>query len=341
MHPPKLLGLLCVLGHAVLVTWAGSYPPPRAEDSPYYTSGTTGVVYSFPGYTGAKKLDNIVCAGQMINIPHDVASTHNQIFSVSFLLSGDVEFATVQGNATFVYSDGSTSRYELRSLDWFSWLTLNKGEVVFPFRFTSTGVNWNTSHVFERSAPLLPGKSLRSIILPDVSGPGARMHVFAVSLWGADARLVVQAVRPTQKWFGIDEQIVEVTINNLGTECVSGSGVKVTINGKGFETMRSGRLKRLCPGDQKIVKIGVGGASHGAVDVSVTLEYEASRQVTAFSDVEIGLTDWSSELGNLARHEAPDWFGDAKFGIFIHWGVYAVTGWGNSTPHESYAEWFW
>lgn len=34
-------------------------------------------------------------------------------------------------------------------------------------------------------------------------------------------------------------------------------------------------------------------------------------------------------------------FDDAKFGIFIHWGPYSVPGWGNSTPWESYAEWFW
>jgi hypothetical protein len=29
---------------------------------------------------------------------------------------------------------------------------------------------------------------------------------------------------------------------------------------------------------------------------------------------------WSS----LAKHELPSWFSDAKFGIFIHWGVYSV-----------------
>ncbi|KAI1120450.1 alpha-L-fucosidase [Nemania abortiva] len=369
MSPHKLLGLLCVLGDAVLTVCAGSiplnisalfnnkafgtypgeasfdtlgqsYPPPRTEYTPYYTSSTTGIVYSFPGYTGSRSPDNIVCAGQTITIPEHVA---DQIFSVSFLLSGDVEFATVQGNATFAYSDGSTSSYELRSLDWFSWLTLNKGEVVFPFRFTPAGVNWNTSHVFERAAPLLPGKTLRTITLPDVGGPGApRMHIFAVSLWGgADERIAVQAVRPTQKWFEAGEQVVEVTVNNPGLECVAGSGVRVTIDGEGFGTTRPGKLKRLCPGDQKVVKIGVRGASRGVVDVSVAVEGEVGRQVTRFPGVEIGLTEWTPELDNLARHEAPDWFDGAKFGIFIHWGVYAVTGWGNSTPHESYAEWFW
>ena len=35
--------------------------------------------------------------------------------------------------------------------------------------------------------------------------------------------------------------------------------------------------------------------------------------------------DWDS----LARYRTPDWFRDAKFGIFIHWGVYSVPAFGN------------
>lgn len=32
---------------------------------------------------------------------------------------------------------------------------------------------------------------------------------------------------------------------------------------------------------------------------------------------------------SLARHETPKWYEDAKFGIFIHWGVYSVPAFGN------------
>lgn len=35
--------------------------------------------------------------------------------------------------------------------------------------------------------------------------------------------------------------------------------------------------------------------------------------------------DWES----LAQHRTPDWFADAKFGIFIHWGLFSVPAWGN------------
>ena len=32
---------------------------------------------------------------------------------------------------------------------------------------------------------------------------------------------------------------------------------------------------------------------------------------------------------SLARFQVPDWYQDAKFGIFIHWGVYSVPAFGN------------
>lgn len=60
---------------------------------------------------------------------------------------------------------------------------------------------------------------------------------------------------------------------------------------------------------------------------------------------------------SLSKHEVPDWFSDAKLGIFIHWGVYSVPGWAPLTGefnkvvaergweywflHNSYAEWYY
>lgn len=39
----------------------------------------------------------------------------------------------------------------------------------------------------------------------------------------------------------------------------------------------------------------------------------------------------------LQARPYPQWFSDAKLGIFIHWGVYSVPSYGGA---ESYAEWF-
>ncbi|MFM2138987.1 MAG: hypothetical protein RJA57_1294 [Bacteroidota bacterium] len=43
--------------------------------------------------------------------------------------------------------------------------------------------------------------------------------------------------------------------------------------------------------------------------------------------------DWAS----LDKRPVPQWFRDAKFGIFIHWGVYSVPGW---STKGNYAEWY-
>src|ERR1044072_561580 len=49
--------------------------------------------------------------------------------------------------------------------------------------------------------------------------------------------------------------------------------------------------------------------------------------------------NWDS----LDRRPMPAWFSDAKFGIFIHWGVYSVPSYAAAgVPKEQqYAEWYW
>ena len=45
--------------------------------------------------------------------------------------------------------------------------------------------------------------------------------------------------------------------------------------------------------------------------------------------------DWES----LQKYEVPEWYKDAKFGIFIHWGVYSVPAFGSEWyPRDMYRE---
>jgi alpha-L-fucosidase len=44
--------------------------------------------------------------------------------------------------------------------------------------------------------------------------------------------------------------------------------------------------------------------------------------------------DWAS----VDRRATPAWWSDAKFGVFIHWGVYSVPAF---APQGEYAEWYW
>jgi len=51
--------------------------------------------------------------------------------------------------------------------------------------------------------------------------------------------------------------------------------------------------------------------------------------------------DWAS----IDKRPIPQWFSDAKFGIFIHWGVYSVPAWAPASAnigiYAKYAEWYW
>ena len=49
-------------------------------------------------------------------------------------------------------------------------------------------------------------------------------------------------------------------------------------------------------------------------------------------------TRYEPKWESLDQRPAPAWYLDAKFGIFIHWGVYAVPAWG---APKTYSEWYW
>lgn len=68
------------------------------------------------------------------------------------------------------------------------------------------------------------------------------------------------------------------------------------------------------------------------------------------------ITHYEPTLASLRSHAVPDWFHDAKLGIFIHWGLYSVPawaplsgelgdvlrrhGWAYWFAHNPYAEWY-
>ena len=42
---------------------------------------------------------------------------------------------------------------------------------------------------------------------------------------------------------------------------------------------------------------------------------------------------------SLKRHEVPEWYHDAKLGIFIHWGLYSVPAWAPTTGELGAVAW--
>jgi len=51
-----------------------------------------------------------------------------------------------------------------------------------------------------------------------------------------------------------------------------------------------------------------------------------------------GTKRYEANWASLDARPTPSWYLDAKFGVFIHWGVYSVPAWGKV---GEYAEWYW
>ncbi|KAJ9130963.1 Tissue alpha-L-fucosidase [Pleurostoma richardsiae] len=310
-----------------------------------YTSRRTGIKYSFPGYSGVGVPDNVICNNQTIRVPRRQGG--GTAFSVSMLLANDLQDTTISRNVTYVYADDTTSQAELRAMPFSTYLLLAHGEIVSKFTWTASGRDGNASQIFEFTGAVDPNRDLDAVVLPDAADEEqGQIHVFALSLWrgepglGSGGPIVeVQAVRPTQKWTENGNQVVEVTVNNVGKRCLAGRGLRVSLEGYGVATAEYGKITRLCPGDQKRVDVGVVGRGSGTL--TVTLDSELETREAEFSDVTIGFETFSEDLDSLSKHETPQWFDDAKYGIFVHWGPYAVPGWGGPPENETYAEWFW
>ncbi|ROV88775.1 hypothetical protein VPNG_10279 [Cytospora leucostoma] len=324
-------------------TYNRSFPPLNdLAPEGLYTSRLTGIQYNFPSYTGPSLPDNLIAEDQRISIPRN--GTTGKPFSLNMLVANDLRDAIVMYNLTYLYTDGTTALAELRALSFFNYLTITHGEIISPFTWTPAGKDWNTSQIFEFTGSLDPTKTLAAVQLPVANNATVgRLHVFSISLWSAaatGAAVEVQSVRPTQKWTEAGNQVVEITLNNVGVECLSGTGLRVSLKGLGVATAEAASLRRLCPGDQRRVNVGVTGAANGTT-VAVTLAGASSNRTFSFPGVDIGFETFTSDLSSIAKHESPDWFDDAKYGIMIHWGPYAVPGYGGVAPNETYAEWFW
>ena len=69
-------------------------------------------------------------------------------------------------------------------------------------------------------------------------------------------------------------------------------------------------------------------------------KYDAARKaLLADVDRTVSAGPYRPDWDSLRHYETPDWYKDAKFGIFIHWGVYSVPAFGNEWyPRNMYQE---
>lgn len=277
-------------------------------------------------------------------------------FSVHMLAAAETAIATGFVNAT--YSDNTTTSGPVLVDPFWDWPYPYGGDIIFPYYLSNASVDYNRSMIFQSINWLDSTKELVSLQLPNVTagaanGPGGatedtRLHIFALSLVPASSSgLRVQYARSTQLWVeGTNKtQIIEVTINNDGPNWVmANNSVKVSVSAAGLKTVSPAVINRLRPGDQTIVQVGVinaEGVAEGTTgQATVNIAGHGFQTVYTFNAT-YGIVPYQPTFESVYSHESPNWYNDAKFGIFIHWGVYSVPGWGNTGKNESYAEWYW
>ena len=327
-----------------------SYP---AEQMPPESFSFAGMNYQFAKYNATGN-DNVLAQGQEIQVPR------SKYFSYQMLAAAESGMGS--GTVVATYADGSTSNGSLLVPAWYSWPYPEGGDLVFTCYLTENDTNWNRSNIFQTTNWLDSSKELVSLKLPNTTtgsstSPGGasistNIHIFALSMLPASKeqtkliKLETQYARSTKKWVeGSDKiQIVEVIVNNVGSSiALRHNKVRVRVESPGLETVTEGLIHRLGSGDQAIVEVGVrnrkGVPAGDSGPASIIIEGDgvSSTKYTFQATYGIGLYEATYE--SVYSHESPSWYNNAKYGIFIHWGIYSVPGWGNVGAKEDYAEW--
>ncbi|WP_328611942.1 alpha-L-fucosidase [Amycolatopsis sp. NBC_00345] len=310
-----------------------------AEHLPVGQTVTAGGVPYRLGSAAAGAKNNVVALGQRVDLPK------GRYFAAYFLVAAS--YGTTGGTATVHYADGSTSDGTLSGPDWYS----GSGALVTPFRYGPGGtVDENPVSIGTGQVWADPLRDAVAITLPVTAEPAANvpsLHVFALTLQPVAegrAALVLDGRSTTSLLTDGGPQAVEATVVNAGTVWLGARDrITVTVDVPGGRTSVPATIRSLAPGEQSVVRLGLapdaavppGTTTNGQVKVTAGRGTLATQQVP----ITLGVPDFRPTDASLSTHRAPYWFSDAKFGIFIHWGVYAVPAW--APVGQQYAEWYW
>lgn len=305
-----------------------------AEALPTGSITVDGVPFAFPS-SAAGARNNIVAMGQTVDLPR------GRYHSAHFLVASSYGMAS--GQATVHYADGGTTTVALGGPDWYS----GGGAIAAPFRYSPGGTDQHPVSISAARIWLDSSRDAVAMTLPTTNPAQAglsSLHVFAMSAQPAATgkALAIRGARSTARLLTGDEQAVEATVVNLGDEWITErDAISVYADVFGARTVRPASIRRLGPGEEARVRIGIvrtGAPVDTIVNGKVVAQGKGLRveQPVRFT---LGVADYQATDASLGTHESPYWFDDAKFGIFIHWGVYSVPAW--SPPGEQYAEWYW
>ncbi|KAK0448931.1 glycoside hydrolase family 29 protein, partial [Desarmillaria tabescens] len=323
-------------------------------DSSYLPTGPwvhDNIEYELPSEWGISN-DNVIANGQDLSLdkPTFIQELH-------FLYAGDAGPGTTEFGSVFTltFTDNSTLDVELITQNWWKWPVINNGIIHTPYHYESGGTvkNENTTDIFQWSTAIPSELAVTGITFPSIDN-GNRAHIFAMafspSVVPAEAskpELAIRRVRFTTRWEAVNStraQVVEVTVANmlptrlLSVETSLRSKHEISISGSGVDTLVPGVISRLVVGDQVTVEVLVSGSRAGG-NAIVTVEDSNGGIVGTSAGWPVSplVEHWTADVDLLRTHETPSWWNQAKFGIFIHWGLYSVPAF---APPSSYAEWY-
>ncbi|KAG1828517.1 glycoside hydrolase family 29 protein [Suillus variegatus] len=323
-------------------TYAAEYLP----DGPWLYNG---ISYDLPSTWGQSQ-DNVIAGGQVVKL-----SDATYVHELHIVYAGDSSGSGLSGTFGLNYADNPVKYLQFTGK---GWLNINGGAIQTPYYFEgySSTKNWNSSQIFQLSLSVPSRAPLESITLPETASTSNRLHIFALSMTPSFEpasgplvpQLSVHSAQFSTRWEDINgqrAQAVAITLANLlpGSYATSpntsiNSRYEISVTGEGVSTVTPGLVYRLVPADQARVDVFILNDG-GTGNATVTIKNEFGNVIgTSVGWPIVPLrTEWTADADVLATHETPTWWNQAKYGIFIHWGIYSVPAWG---PPGSYAEWY-
>lgn len=308
-----------------------------------------GITYELPAQWATGN-DNVIANSQTLVLPK---STY--LHEMHILYAGDdsSNSGVTPNNFIINFIDNSTQTITLEAGNWWGWSDLNLGIIQSPYSLEANGAkNFNITSIFQWSTAVSSEKQVSSITLP-VENTGARLHLFSMAISPSNISLnntpalSIRRAKFTSRWEMVNDtraQAVQVTIANLQPLSVFSASTSlnskhtIAISGPGITTVTPGIINRLVPGDQARVDVLITGSTSGS-NATIIIKNSAGEVVgeSAGWPTTALIEKYTADATSLSAHETPTWWNKAKYGIFIHWGVYSYPAW---APPNEYAEWY-
>ncbi|KAI8335348.1 alpha-L-fucosidase-domain-containing protein [Chlamydoabsidia padenii] len=295
--------------------------------------------------------------------PHNEATASGQVITLPkqplgalYLLVAVNHGPVTSTHLAITYQDGSISSTIIDVPDW----QISQPKDIQRLDHVSCQTNRAGVNGTLFLVPLFvdPAKTVSHLTLPYTYPVGSfapTLHTLAITAYPAQGVHVI-SLSPTEH--GSEFEYVRVRLHNTSPYFLSQLKVSIAPDDDDgekennvFYTVHDGMMHRLGPGQIAVVRVPIDRRSSSSSNetqfrsclVTVTSKSWYGVQTTLTQEkLQLELSergDYHQDERSLERHQAPQWLREAKFGIFIHWGVYSVPSW--AKVGQFYSEWYW